>query len=210
MKMGQRPALGARSSSLRQGLDRGVPSWAQWLSSFYADALDVRFTSSDVRSLIIRTHGVNNHLSVALALPDKSRRLLPLLTQRDELVMMAAEAHYGMSRVDDERRVADGGPSAVTLTTQMISDFVRAANTVQALTLAERKRLLERGMTASGALRSLLLKTGKPAPSDEPTGRVIEDIAQHIEEMSDETVAKALLALASQIRTLRILNQERA
>ena len=98
----------------------------------------------------------------------------------------------------------------MTLTTQMISDFVRAANTVQALTLAERKRLLERGMTASGALRGLLLKTGKPAPSDEPTGRVIEDIAQHIEEMSDETVAKALLALASQIRTLRILNQERA
>ncbi|MGV2102852.1 hypothetical protein ACQZ5H_24425 [Rhizobium sp. 21-4511-3d] len=98
----------------------------------------------------------------------------------------------------------------MTLTTQMISDFVRAANTVQTLTLAERKRLLERGMTTSGALRGLLLKTGKPAPSDEPTGRVIGDIAQHIEEMSDETVAKALLALASQIRTLRILNQERA
>lgn len=98
----------------------------------------------------------------------------------------------------------------MTVTTEMISEFVRAANTVQTLALDERKRLLERGVSTSGALRGLLLKTGKPAPVDEPTERVIEDIAQHIDEMSDETVAKALLALASQIRTLRILNREPA
>jgi hypothetical protein len=38
--------------------------------------------------------------------------------------------------------------------------------------------------------------------------RVVEDIARNIEAISDETVAKALLALADQIRTLRILNRE--
>jgi hypothetical protein len=54
----------------------------------------------------------------------------------------------------------------------------------------------------------MLTKTGKVAPVDEAAERVIEDIAEHIDEMSDETVAKALLALASQIRTLRILNRE--
>ena len=98
----------------------------------------------------------------------------------------------------------------MTVTTDMISQFVRAANTVQKLALAERRRLLERGVTTSGALRGLLTKTGKIAPVDESTEQVIEDIAQHIDEMSDETVAKALLALASQIRTLRILNREPA
>ncbi|MFS2154545.1 MULTISPECIES: hypothetical protein [unclassified Rhizobium] len=45
---------------------------------------------------------------------------------------------------------------------------------------------------------------------DEATERVIDDIAEHIDEMSDETGAKALLAVASQIRTLRILNRETA
>ncbi|MDM9644849.1 hypothetical protein [Rhizobium sp. S163] len=98
----------------------------------------------------------------------------------------------------------------MTVTTDMISEFVRAANSVQRLALVERRRLLERGVTASGALRGLLLKTGKIAPFDEATERVVDDIVQHIEEMSDETVAKALLALASQIRTLRILNREPA
>jgi hypothetical protein len=81
---------------------------------------------------------------------------------------------------------------------------------VQKLALSERRHLLERGVTASGALRGLLTKTGKIAPFDEATERVVDDIVRHIEEMSDETVAKALLALASQIRTLRILNREPA
>jgi hypothetical protein len=98
----------------------------------------------------------------------------------------------------------------LTVTTDMISEFVRAANSVQRLALGERRRLLERGVAASGALRGLLIKTGKVAPMDEAAERVIEDIAEHIDEMSDETVAKALLALASQIRTLRILNREAA
>ncbi|XAZ22433.1 hypothetical protein LVY75_27015 [Sinorhizobium sp. B11] len=90
----------------------------------------------------------------------------------------------------------------------MISEFVRAANRVQTLALSDRRRLLERGVTASGALRGLIVKTGKVSPVDESAERVIEDIAQHIDEISDETVAKALLALAGQIRTLRILNRE--
>lgn len=92
----------------------------------------------------------------------------------------------------------------------MISEFARAANRVQTLTLADRRHLLERGVTASGALRGLLVKTGKVAPVDESAERVIKDIARHIDEVSDETVAKALLALASQIRTLRILIREPA
>lgn len=98
----------------------------------------------------------------------------------------------------------------MTVTTDMISEFVRAANNVQRLALGERRRLLERGVAASGALRGLLTKTGKVAPMDESAESVIEDIAEHIDEMSDETVAKTLLALASQIRTLRILNRETA
>ncbi|WP_018900702.1 hypothetical protein [Rhizobium sp. 2MFCol3.1] len=98
----------------------------------------------------------------------------------------------------------------MTVTTDMISEFVRAANNVQRLALGERRRLLERGVAASGALRGLLTKTGKVAPLDEAAERVIEDIAEHIDEVPDETVAKALLALASQMRTLRILNRETA
>jgi hypothetical protein len=96
----------------------------------------------------------------------------------------------------------------LTVTTDMIKDFVRAAKRVQKVALAERRHLLERGVATSGALRGLLIKTGKVVPVDESAERVIEDIARHIDEMSDETVSKALLALASQIRTLRILNRE--
>lgn len=95
----------------------------------------------------------------------------------------------------------------MTVTTNLI-EFVRAANMIPKLPQAERRRLLECGVRASGALRGLLVKTGKVAPFDEAAERVIDDIACHIDEMSDETVAKALLALADQIRTLRILNRE--
>lgn len=98
----------------------------------------------------------------------------------------------------------------MTVTTDMISEFVRAANQVQTLAPADRRLLLEKGVTASGALRGLLVKTGKVAPVDESAERVIQDIAQHIDEMSDETVTKALLALAARIRTMRILNREPA
>jgi len=97
----------------------------------------------------------------------------------------------------------------VTVTTNLIVEFVRAANSIPKLPQAERRRLLERG-TASGALRGLLVKTGKVAPFDEAAERVIDDIARNIDQMSDETVSKALLALADQIRTLRILNREPA
>jgi len=98
----------------------------------------------------------------------------------------------------------------VTVTTNLIVEFVRAANRIPTLPQSERRRLLERGVTASGALRGLLVKTGKVAPFDESAERVIDESARHIDEMSDETVAKALLALADQIRTRRILNREPA
>jgi hypothetical protein len=39
---------------------------------------------------------------------------------------------------------------------------------------------------------------------------VIGEIARNVEKMPDETVAKALLALAGQIRALRILNRQDA
>ncbi|MGB8291603.1 MAG: hypothetical protein WCE42_27515 [Rhizobium ruizarguesonis] len=96
----------------------------------------------------------------------------------------------------------------MTVTTSLVSEIVRAANSLPKLPQAERRRLLERGVTASGALRRLLVITGKIAPFDESAERVIDDIARNIEAMSDETVSKALLALADQIRTLRILNRE--
>lgn len=98
----------------------------------------------------------------------------------------------------------------MTVTTNLIVEFVRAANCLPALPQAERRRLLERGVTASGVLRALLVRTGKVAPFDEATERVIGDIARNVEMMPDETVSKALLALAAQIRTLRILNREPA
>ncbi len=98
----------------------------------------------------------------------------------------------------------------MTVTTNLIVEFVRAANSIPKLPQAERRRLLERGVTVSGALRGLLVKTGKVAPFDEAAERVIDDIARNIDQMSDETVSKALLALADQIRTLRILNREPA
>jgi len=60
----------------------------------------------------------------------------------------------------------------------------------------KRRRLLECGVTASGALRGLLVKTGKVGYSNEAAERVIDDIARNIDQMSDETVSKAPLALA--------------
>ncbi len=96
----------------------------------------------------------------------------------------------------------------MTVTTDLIIEFVRAANRIPRLPQAERRRLLERGVLASSTLRGLLVKAGTVAPFDESAERVIDDIARHVEEMSDDTVAKALLSLAHQIRTLRILNKE--
>lgn len=98
----------------------------------------------------------------------------------------------------------------MTVTTDLVSEFVRAANTLPKLPYDERRRLLERGVTASGALRGLLSKTGKMVPFDGSTDYVIGEIARNLERLPDETVAKALLALAAQIRTLRILNKENA
>lgn len=98
----------------------------------------------------------------------------------------------------------------MTITTNLVAELVRAANGVDKLPHPEQRRLLQRGVAASEALRGLLLKTGKIAPLDRSAERVIEDIANDVEHMANETVAKALLALANQIRTLRILNKERA
>ncbi len=98
----------------------------------------------------------------------------------------------------------------MTVTTDLVSEFVRAANCLPKLPQAERRRLLERGVTASGALRGLLSRTGKLVPFDGSTEYVIGEIARNVEKMPDETVAKALLALAGQIRALRILNKEDA
>ena len=96
----------------------------------------------------------------------------------------------------------------MTVKTDMISEFVRAANRVETLAPADRCLLLEKGVSASGALRGLLVKTGKVAPVDDAAERVIQYIASNIEQMSDETVSKAMLALAAQLRTMRILNRE--
>lgn len=98
----------------------------------------------------------------------------------------------------------------MTVTTSLVSEIVRAANRLPSLQHEERRYLLQRGVATSEALRGLLVKTGKPAPMDASTEEVIEDIARNIGEVSDETVAKALLVLAGQIRTLRILNREPA
>ncbi|AYD05192.1 hypothetical protein [Neorhizobium sp. NCHU2750] len=96
----------------------------------------------------------------------------------------------------------------MTVTTDLVADFVRAANRLQQVPAQERQHLLERGITVSEAMRGLLVKTGKIAPFDEALESVVVDIARNIIEVPDETVSKALLALAGQIRTLRILNHE--
>lgn len=98
----------------------------------------------------------------------------------------------------------------MTVTTDLASEFVRAANSLPKVPQAERRLLLERGFTESGLLRGLLLKTGKVAPFDESIESVIGEIVQNIEKVPDETVAKALLALAGQVRALRILNRQPA
>ncbi|MBB3543432.1 hypothetical protein [Rhizobium sp. BK399] len=96
----------------------------------------------------------------------------------------------------------------LTVTTNLVVDLVRAANHLSKLPMADRRRLLERSIAASSALRDLLVKNGKIFPIDASTEQVIDDIARNVELMSDETVAKALLTLADQIRTLGILNRE--
>ncbi|WP_296434652.1 MULTISPECIES: hypothetical protein [unclassified Rhizobium] len=98
----------------------------------------------------------------------------------------------------------------MTVTTSLVSEIVRAANRLPSLQHEERRHLLQRGVATSAALRGLLAKTGKISPMDESTERVVEDIARNIGEMSEDTVRKALLALAGQIRELRILNREPA
>jgi hypothetical protein len=54
----------------------------------------------------------------------------------------------------------------------------------------------------SAILRALTSEDVGAPSVDEAAERVIEEIAQHIDEMTDETVAKALLALASQLVAL--------
>jgi len=98
----------------------------------------------------------------------------------------------------------------VTATTDLVSEFVRAANSLTKLPQGEKRRLLDRGIAVSSALKELLIETGKVAPVDASIEDVIADIAYHIEQISDETLSKALLALAGQIRTLRIINREPA
>lgn len=98
----------------------------------------------------------------------------------------------------------------MTVTTNLVVELVRAANGIGKLAAPERRHLLRKGVTASGALRGLLITTGKAAPLDRSDEHVIEEIARDIEAMSDETVAKALLTLADKIRTMRILNREDA
>lgn len=98
----------------------------------------------------------------------------------------------------------------MTVTTNLVVELVRAANGVAKLAPPERRHLLQKGVAASGALRGLLVKTGKVAPVDRSAERVVEDISRNVEALSDETIAKALLALADQIRTMRILNREDA
>jgi hypothetical protein len=86
------------------------------------------------------------------------------------------------------------------VTTNLVAEPVRAAKGVGKLPHSERRRLLQRGVAASGALRGLLTKTGKVAPIDQSAERVIGDIAKNVEAMSDETVARALLALGEATR----------
>lgn len=75
------------------------------------------------------------------------------------------------------REAASRGQSAVTVTTNLIVEFVRAANRIPTLPQSERRRLLERGVTASGALCGLLVKIGKVAPFDESADRIIDEIS---------------------------------
>jgi hypothetical protein len=95
----------------------------------------------------------------------------------------------------------------LAITTNLVVELVRAANDVGELGPPERRHLLRKGVTASEALREFLIKTGKVAPLDRSAELVIKGFASNKEAMTDETVAKALLTLADQIRTMRIVNR---
>ncbi|MFS8053256.1 hypothetical protein QD357_10500 [Rhizobium sp. BR 317] len=71
---------------------------------------------------------------------------------------------------------------------------VEAANCVQKLARAERRHLLGRGVTASGALRGLLTRDRKYRTGGRSRRSVNRGYRAHIDEMSDEIVSKALLA----------------
>lgn len=71
-------------------------------------------------------------------------------------------------------------------------------------------RLLDRGIVVSSALQCLLTEKEKVILIDESVEDMVAEIARHIEEISDETVSKALLVLAGQICTLRIINRKPA
>ncbi|MBB3452750.1 hypothetical protein FHT86_001006 [Rhizobium sp. BK313] len=94
----------------------------------------------------------------------------------------------------------------MTKTTDFIAELVRAANEVEKLGPSEKRRLLERGLSMARALRELILKTGKVAPINVAVDHAISGVAENIEEISNLTVSRSLLALAEEIRRLRILN----
>ncbi|MDP9839848.1 hypothetical protein J2T09_004628 [Neorhizobium huautlense] len=96
----------------------------------------------------------------------------------------------------------------MSITTDLVAECVRAANSLEKLSSAERRLLIERGVTTSRALRSLLIETGASPVFDIETEQVADEIARKVEMMTDTTIMKTLLALAEDVRQMRILNYE--
>ena len=96
----------------------------------------------------------------------------------------------------------------MSITTDLSAECVRAANSLRTVSSAERRLLIERGVTTSRALRSLLIETGAGTVFDITTEQVADEIARKVKMMTDTTITKTLLALAENIRQMRILNYE--
>lgn len=96
----------------------------------------------------------------------------------------------------------------MSITTDLVSECIRAANAIETLSSSERRLLLERGVNVCGALRSVVVEAGTSPEFDSTTEQVAEEVAQEVDAVSDATIAKIILSLAEEIRQMRILNLE--
>ncbi|OCJ15292.1 hypothetical protein A6U87_24380 [Rhizobium sp. AC44/96] len=96
----------------------------------------------------------------------------------------------------------------MTQTTDFITELIVAANQISAVTPFERRRLLERAVATTKALRELLLLSKKVVPISAGLQRDIEGMVCEAETAPEVLMAAVLLMAADEIRQLRILAHE--
>ncbi len=93
----------------------------------------------------------------------------------------------------------------MTQTTDFVTELIVAANQISSVTPFECRRLLERGIATTKALRELLLVNHKVVPISAGLLAEIETLVPEVDTTPDVLLAAALLLVAEEIRQLRVL-----